>query len=127
MNKTVKMLIGITAGLALLLGPTAVYAGKGNKNKEKGKGDQTVKVKSESEDNSRTAEDSFNEDNDRRRDTNAYNTECSGVNVNVLADNCTGGKKNGGGGGGGDGDGDNGDDGLLTELLDLLLGDGLNL
>ena len=65
MNKTVKMLIGITAGLALLLGPTAVYAGKGNKNKEKGKGSQTVKVKSESEvekkKKTETNEDSFND------------------------------------------------------------------
>ena len=69
MNKTVKMLIGITAGLALLLGPTAVYAGKGNNNKEKGRGDQKVKVESEVEKTKKTEktnkksgnEDSFND------------------------------------------------------------------
>ena len=78
LNKTLKMLIGITAGLALLLGPTAVYA------KNKAKDDSKIKVdKSESSkkvDNSETdkstdIKDSF-QDNSK---TSKNNVECGGL------------------------------------------------
>jgi hypothetical protein len=116
MNKTVKMLIGITAGLALLLGPTAVYAGKGNNNKEKGRGDQKVKVESEREKTNKSEktntksdnEDSFNDT--RIKDSgNDNSTTCT---VNVLAGCAKGSGVIAGGKGG-----------VLNELLD----DGINL
>jgi len=46
MTKTPKVLVGITAGLALLVGPTAVYADK-VKVKKNGKGKVSVKQKNQ--------------------------------------------------------------------------------
>ncbi|MGH9154393.1 MAG: hypothetical protein ACRD1K_00725, partial [Acidimicrobiales bacterium] len=74
----VKMLIGITAGLALLLGPTAVYAGKkDNKshNKTVDKSESSKKVDNSETDKSFSAEDSFQDNSEVSKN----NVECGGL------------------------------------------------
>jgi len=76
MTKTPKVLVGITAGLALLVGPTAVYA---DKIKEKGKGNQKVRAKiNNSRDNSVRVR-------DNSRNTVTGNTSCSAKASGLVA------------------------------------------
>ena len=89
MNKTVKMLIGITAGLALLLGPTAVYAGhkdKGSHNRESGRGDQEITVKSKHKESKKVNKKSGNEDSfNETKIKDSGNDNSTTCTVNVLA------------------------------------------
>ena len=79
MTKTIKMLIGITAGLALLLGPTAAYAAKNKAKKDStikiDKSESTKKVDNSETDKSTDIKDSF-QDNSK---TSKNNVECGGL------------------------------------------------
>ncbi|MGH9189921.1 MAG: hypothetical protein ACRD0Q_07815, partial [Acidimicrobiales bacterium] len=66
------MLIGITAGLALLLGPTAVYA---KKVKKVDKSESTKKVDNSKTDKSTSIEDSFQDNSEVSKN----NVECGGL------------------------------------------------